>query len=238
MSDPISRRTLLRSAVAVTASAGLGTALVTSSGSNPKRGFLGRMERWNERFERLLFDPDRRAPELPVSALTREGEFPAYRISKNIPIAPAGWQLRVGGLVARPRAFTLDELMRLPRTDMRVRHHCVEGWSAVAGFHGARIRDLAAVVGVDPAASYVEFRSFDSDYWSSWDRESAFHPQTILAYGRNGAPLDPAYGAPLRLYSAVKLGYKMVKYLLSVSFLAERTGGYWEDQGYEWFAGV
>jgi len=84
----------------------------------------------------------------------------------------------------------------------------------------------------------VEFRSFDAGYWSSWDRESALHTQTLLAYGMNGEQLYPDHGAPLRVYSAVKLGYKMVKYLTEVNFLAERTGGYWEDQGYEWFGGV
>jgi DMSO/TMAO reductase YedYZ molybdopterin-dependent catalytic subunit len=234
----ISRRTVLRSAIAVGAGVGLGVALVKSNGDMPKLGFLGAMERWNERFQRLLLNPDRLAPELGPEELTKEGAFPAYYISDAIPVAPPGWVLEVSGMVARPRSFTLDELMRLPRTDTRVRHHCVEGWSAVAGWHGVRLRDLAEVVGADRAAGYVEFRSFDAGYWSTWDRESALHPQTILAYGRNGNMLEAAYGAPLRLYSAVKLGYKMVKYLLSVRFLGERTGGYWEDQGYEWFAGV
>ena len=126
----------------------------------------------------------------------------------------------------------------MPRADLRVLHHCVEGWSAVASWHGVRLRDLAEVVGADPRAGYVEFRSFDSGYWSSWDRESALHPQTILAYGMNGELLGPDHGAPIRVYTAVKLGYKMVKYLTAVSFLPEATGGYWEDQGYEWFAGV
>ena len=107
---------------------------------------------------------------------------------------------------------------------MRVRHHCVEGWSAVAAWHGVRLRDVAGLVGADPRAPYVEFRSFDAGYWSSWDRESALHKQTLLAYGMNGAPLYPDHGAPLRLYSAVKLGYKMVKYLTEVNFLPERTG--------------
>ena len=108
----------------------------------------------------------------------------------------------------------------------------------MASWHGVALRDLAARIGADPRAPYVEFRSFDEGYWSSWDRASALHPQTILAYGMNGEPLSPSYGAPLRLYSAVKLGYKMVKYLTEVNFLPQRTGGYWEDQGYEWFAGV
>ncbi|BDG10207.1 molybdopterin-dependent oxidoreductase [Anaeromyxobacter paludicola] len=206
--------------------------------ARPRAGFLGAMERLNERFERALFDPKRLAPELPEEDDTAPEDFPAYKISRAFPAAPAGWALRVGGLVARPLLLSGADLQRLPRTSVRVRHHCVEGWSAVASWQGARLSEVARLAGADPRARYVEFRSFDAGYWSSWDLESALHPQTILAYGMNGAPLAMEYGAPLRLYSAVKLGYKMVKYLTEVSFLPERSGGYWEDQGYEWFAGV
>lgn len=204
----------------------------------PSEGFLGAMERWNARVQAALFDPHRLAPELPPGTETPLAAFPRYFISPGVPAAPAGWRLKVGGLVRTPLTLTVDELRRLPMTSVRVRHHCVEGWSAVASWQGVRVRDLAERVGVDPRATVVELRSFDSGYWSSWDRPSAFHPQTILAYGMNGAPLPPGHGAPLRLYSAVKLGYKMVKYLTEVNFLPGPTGGYWENQGYEWFAGV
>jgi DMSO/TMAO reductase YedYZ molybdopterin-dependent catalytic subunit len=229
----LTRRMLLQGLFGATAAA-----LAGCDSSRPSTGFLGAMERFNHGFQAWIFDPDRLAPEEPLSALTPPGAFPAYFISSSIPQAPAGWRLKVGGLVAHPRTFTLEELQALPRTDYRIRHHCVEGWSAVASWHGVRIRDLARIVGAMPKAQYVEFRSFDEGYWSSWDGPSAFHPQTILAYGRNGEPLTPQYGAPLRLYAGVKLGYKMVKYLTEVNFLDRPTGGYWEDQGYEWFAGV
>jgi DMSO/TMAO reductase YedYZ molybdopterin-dependent catalytic subunit len=108
----------------------------------------------------------------------------------------------------------------------------------VASWDGVRLSEIAGVAGADPRARYVEFRSFDAGYYSSWDAESALHRQTILAYGMNGELLPREYGAPVRLYSAVKLGYKMVKYLTDVVFLPEKTGGYWEDRGYEWYAGV
>ncbi len=211
---------------------------IACDSSRPHAGFLGAMERVNERFQRALFDPSRLAPELAEDEETDLEAFPKYRISRRFPVAPAGWALAVKGLVARPLTLSLADLQRLPRTRTRVRHHCVEGWTAVASWDGVRLAEIARVAGADPRARYVEFRSFDSGYWSSWDLESALHPQTILAYGMNGAPLQVGHGAPLRLYSAVKLGYKMVKYLTEVSFLPVRTGGYWEDQGYEWFAGV
>ncbi len=236
MSAPRSRRSFLGQALGTGGLLLLGGTACDSS--HPRAGFLGAMERWNERFQRTRFDPRRLAPELPATDDTPPGLFPAYKIGDVYPLPPAGWSLQVGGMVARPMVFSAADLQRLPRTRLRVRHHCVEGWSAVAAWDGVRVSEIARVVGADPKARYVEFRSFEENYYSSWDLESALHPQTILAYGMNGALLPREYGAPLRLYSAVKLGYKMVKYLSALSFLPTRTGGYWEDQGYEWFAGV
>ncbi|RYZ44230.1 MAG: molybdopterin-binding protein [Myxococcaceae bacterium] len=229
------RRVLTRRRVLLGAAA-LATSACDSS--RPRDGFLGVMERFNQRAQTALFSPARLAPEEPVEQLTPARDFPHYFISDTVPVAPAGWRLDVGGLVSQPRSFSLEELQRLPRTDYRIRHHCVEGWSAVASWHGVRVSDLARAVGADPRAGFVEFRSFDSGYYSSWDSPSALHAQTLLAYGMNGQPLEPGHGAPLRLYSGVKLGYKMVKYLTTVRFLPTATGGYWEDRGYEWFAGV
>ena len=214
----------------------------------PGEGFLGLTERLNERLERGLFREGKLAREEPASVLTREGEFPLYKVADDYPAAPPGWRLRVHGLSARPLSFSLDDLRRLPLTEFRVRHHCVEGWSAVAAWQGVRVAEIARLCGADPRAKFVEFRSFERGqpdagspgvrYYSTWDRESAEHPQTILAYGRNGATMSRAEGAPLRLYSAVKLGYKMVKWVDEIIFQPVRTGGYWEDLGYEWYAGV
>jgi DMSO/TMAO reductase YedYZ molybdopterin-dependent catalytic subunit len=155
-----------------------------------------------------------------------------------MPFPPAGWTLKVGGLIAHPMVLTLDQLRQMPQTEMRVQHHCVEGWSAVASWRGVRVSEIAKRAGLDPRVRFVEYRSFDSGYWSSWDLGSSLHPQTLLAYEFNGRTLYPDHGAPLRLYSAVKLGYKSVKYLTEVNFLPNQTGGYWEDQGYDWFGGV
>jgi DMSO/TMAO reductase YedYZ molybdopterin-dependent catalytic subunit len=223
-----SRRELLIAAAATAA----------CDSQNPRVGFLGAMERWNEGVQRMLLRPSHLARTEPEVELTPDNEFPSYFVSPDIPEPPPGWALRVGGDVSRPATLTIKDLQRMPKTDVRVRHHCVEGWSAVASWHGVALAEIARMVGASRQAEFVEFRSFDSGYYSSWDRESALHPQSILAYGRNGDPLVADYGAPLRLYASVKLGYKMVKYLTEVRFLRERTGGYWEDRGYEWFAGV
>jgi DMSO/TMAO reductase YedYZ molybdopterin-dependent catalytic subunit len=230
VTDRISRRKFLSGAAAIS--------LLAGCESRPAVRFLGLMRRWNERVEAVMFSPHRLAPELPASATTPESTFPVYYISDSIPVAPANWTLKVGGLVRRPMVLNLAQIQQMPSIDMRVQHHCVEGWSAVASWHGVRLNEVAKRAGLDPRVRFVQFRSFDSAYWSSWDLGSAMHPQTLLAYGYNNGPLYAEHGAPLRVYSAVKLGYKMVKYLTEVNFLPNQTGGYWENQGYEWFAGV
>ncbi|HTY56403.1 MAG TPA: molybdopterin-dependent oxidoreductase [Candidatus Binataceae bacterium] len=231
MGGLIKRRDFLTAATAA-------TLLSACDGGLIRRFGKAALTRSNDAFEELIFSRQRLAPELPRSEETPEQDFPAYFKSASIPIAPANWILRVGGLVQRPMVFTLDQLMRMPVTDMRVRHYCVDGWTAAASWRGVRLREIANLVGIDPRDRFVEFRSFDAGYWSGWDLDSALHPQTLLAYGMNGHRLGAEHGAPLRLYSAVKLGYKNVKYLTDVNFLPTKVNGYWEDRGFDWFAGV
>jgi DMSO/TMAO reductase YedYZ molybdopterin-dependent catalytic subunit len=130
----------------------------------------------------------------------------------------------------------MDQLLGMPATEMRVRHYCIDVWSAVASWRGVRVSEIAKVAGLDRRVKYVEFRSFDNSYWSGWDLPSAMHLQTMLAYEMNGRPLQANYGAPLRLYSAIKLGYKSVKYLTETNFLQNKVWG--RERGFEWFAGV
>jgi DMSO/TMAO reductase YedYZ molybdopterin-dependent catalytic subunit len=163
----VTRRTFLASAARSAGALALGGLACDSK--RPRRGFLGAMERVNERFQRALFDPTRLAPELGEGELTAPGEYPQYKIGEDFPIAPGAWALEVGGLVARPLTLPLAELQRLPRTQTRVRHHCVEGWSAVAAWDGVRVSELARLAGVDARARYVEFVSFEAGYFSSWD---------------------------------------------------------------------
>lgn len=194
--------------------------------------------------EKLLFSPTRLAAEYPPAARTPGNRFPAYSIARNRaghfpePPDPAGWALEVGGLVRRPARFGLSELAALPRVTYTVKHHCVEGWTAVGTWTGVPLSTIVAMAEPTPAARYLRFDSFDDRYYNGWDMASAMHPQTILAYAFNERPLGVERGAPLRLYSPVKLGYKLTKYLTGITFTSERPGGYWEDQGYPWFGGV
>ena len=137
-----------------------------------------------------------------------------------------------------PTALTLEMLQQLPRITYTVKHHCVEGWTAVATWTGVPFSVVADLVQPTDRARYVRFDSFDNDYFNGWDLASAMHPQTILAYAFNDRPLMPDHGAPLRLYSPIKLGYKLTKYLTKMTFTSTRPGGYWEDQGYPWLGGI
>ncbi len=223
-----------------TVSAALLTAC-NSYGPRSAQGILRFAERSNERLERALFHDGSR--DRPRARWREAGSaLPVYYIADSIPMwdekMQGAWTVEVSGLVGRPLRLSLDELMRLPRTTQRVDHFCVEGWTAVASWTGVRLRDLAAIVNVSPAARYVDFQSFDKDYHESWDIESATHPQTLIAYGLDGHMLGPSHGAPARVHSPVKLGYKNTKYLTRIVFMPTRNGGYWSDQGYEWYGGV
>src|SRR6516165_2557049 len=118
------------------------TSLLAGCRGGTATRFLLAMDRWNEDVGRLLFSSTRPAPEEPESALTPEKDFPSYFIADEIPLPPAGWVLKVGGLVAHPTVFQLEQLKRMPRTDIRIRHYCVEGWSAVASWHGVRLSEI------------------------------------------------------------------------------------------------
>ena len=194
--------------------------------------------RLNDWVSGALFSADRLAPTYDPSE--RSSSFPAYHISGMTPVLvnPASWSLEVGGLVEHPARLTLVEIRRPPALTYTVKHHCVEGWSAIATWTGLPFRVLAEMVGVREGARYVRFDSFDAGYYNGWDLESALHPQTILAYEFNDEVLGPDHGAPLRLYAPHKLGYKLTKYLTRITFTDERPGGYWEDQGYPWYGGV
>ena len=231
------RRFLATIAAAGAAAAG------TACGWDGGKRFAPKLQSWsrvNDWVSARLFSGSRLAREYPLSRRTPERDFPDYYVSDRMPHVadPAAWRLQVGGLVRRPTALTLDRLRALPRLSYTVKHHCVEGWTAIATWAGVPFRAIADLVEPLPSARYVKFTSFDAGYSNGWDLPSAMHPQTILAYAYNDRLLMADHGAPLRLYSPTKLGYKNTKYLLAVDFTDTRPGGYWEDQGYPWFGGL
>jgi DMSO/TMAO reductase YedYZ molybdopterin-dependent catalytic subunit len=163
----------------------------------------------------------------------------------------ADWRLRIDGLVSNPVSLTMADLKRLPQRTQITRHDCVEGWSAIGKWTGPQLGQILQSVGMAPNARFVVFHCGDNlgggsngFYYESVDLVDAFHPQTILAHTMNDAPLKIAHGAPLRLRVERQLGYKHAKYLMRIEVtdrvtnLGRGKGGYWEDRGYEWYAGI
>jgi DMSO/TMAO reductase YedYZ molybdopterin-dependent catalytic subunit len=163
----------------------------------------------------------------------------------------ADYKLEVGGLVASPRSFSNAELRALESRTQITRHDCVEGWSAIGKWKGAKLSAVLDAVKAKPEARYVVFYCADpmaddgTDlYYESIDMDDAWHPQTILAYELNGEALPVKNGAPVRLRVERQLGYKHAKYVMKIELvesfahIAGGKGGYWEDQGYQWYAGI
>jgi len=216
---------------------------------------LGKAEGVTRRAQRLLTPRRAMAKEFTEADLspvfppngTDNPANPVYQaLARN---GFADWRLEVGGLVQHPAVFSLAELRDMPSRTQITRHDCVEGWSAIGKWTGIQLGELLARVQPLPSARYVVFYCADPDedgqhYYESIDFEDAYHPQTILAYELNGKTLPIAHGAPVRLRVERQLGYKMAKYVMrievmeSFATIAGGQGGYWEDQGYEWYAGI
>lgn len=218
---------------------GIGYLLGSCSDSTLAERVGNLTEPLNQSFEELLVAPQRLIPEFPASSID-----PKALLVNTYDLTPAidldNYRLIVNGEVDRPLQLTLSQLERLPHLSMTIQHVCVEGWAAIVQWGGVRLRDLATMVGPKPGVRYVSFQSADK-YYESWDLASALHPQTLLADRQNGAPLTIDHGAPLRLAAPIKLGYKQSKWVTQVTFsskIPQGRKGFWEEQGYEWFAGI
>ncbi|HEX9443965.1 MAG TPA: molybdopterin-binding protein, partial [Candidatus Binatia bacterium] len=209
----------------------------------------------NQRLLRLLGGKNRLAKEFGENEISiyfkPNGNPPPFTIAYTTDAAAGwpGWRLEVAGLVRRPALLALEEIRALPARSQITRHDCVEGWSAIAKWKGVPLAEIVKRVEPRPEARYAVFYCMDGDdegnlFYESIDMRDAAHPQTILAYEMNGRPLAVEHGAPLRLRVETQLGYKMAKYIRRIEFvdgfekIGGGKGGYWEDRGYEWYAGI
>lgn len=248
------RRRLLRGVVAG-ASAGLLVGCDSLSRNEDFVDMLSLAEPLSQRVQRFLTG-DRLVREYPRSMIS-----PVFRPNGSINPQTAeylalkadgfgGFRLRVRGLVQRPLEFSLDALRALPTRTQVTRHDCVEGWSVIGEWSGVPLERLLGLAQMKPGARYVVFHCFDdlasngSRYYESIDLFDALHPQTIVAHTLNGAPIPVANGAPVRVRIERKLGYKQPKYVHTIEVvdgyagIAGGNGGYWEDRGYDWYAGI
>lgn len=195
------------------------------------------VSRWNDRVQGAIFQPTRLAPTYTEADITRPFPFNAfYGVDEAPEVDEDGFRLEVTGMVADKRSWRLPELRAMAQVDEITRHICVEGWSAIGRWGGVRFSDFLRRVGADTTAKYVGFKCAD-DYYTSIDMPTALHPQTLLALTYDGKTLPREYGFPMKLRVPTKLGYKNPKHIQAIFVTNTYAGGYWEDQGYNWFGG-
>jgi len=196
------------------------------------------VSRWNDRVQAFLFDPDKLAPTYPESMITNPFPFNAfYGVDEILLVDGETFKLELGGLIRERKPWTLNQLGMLPQTSQVTRHICVEGWSAIGKWGGVRFGDFLKMVGADTTAKYVGFKCAD-DYYTSIDMATAMHSQTLLTLTFGDKLLPKEYGYPLKLRIPTKLGFKNPKYISEIYVTNDYPGGYWEDQGYNWFSGA
>ena len=251
----LSRRKLLFGAGASLMLSGCEKFFDAISQNKQAQSLLESAEGVSRRAQRLLTRRDKLAQEFTPADIS-----PTFRANGNPPPITMDysadaqshwtkWRLEVTGLVEQPARFSLEELKSMPSRTQITRHDCVEGWSVIGQWKGVRLEEIMHRVKPKADAKYVLFRCMDTDsdgsaYYESIDLVDAVHPQTILAYELNDRALPVDNGAPLRLRVETQLGYKHAKYIRALEFVADLQsigqgkGGYWEDQGYEWYAGI
>ena len=192
----------------------------------------------NEQIARDYFSDSHRAPTFPVS---RAG-MPKVNGEEGIeePVDLSKWRLGVEGLAtdAGTALLTLDDIRKLPPVEAVNELKCVEGWSAIVRWTGARFSDFAAMYPPQEGVDYVAMETPDKGYYVGLDMASALHPDTLLCYQMDGAPLTGPHGAPLRLTIPVKYGFKSIKRIGAIRFTQTRPADYWGERGYDWYAGL
>ena len=200
-------------------------------------GVLRYVSRFNDRVQALLFNPNRLAPEFPASAITRPFPFNGYYPEDEAPeVDGAEWKLEVGGLIEHKEPWTLEQLNALPQVSQITRHVCVEGWSAIGSWQGVRLSEFLKRLGADTRANYVWFQCAEG-YSNTIDMPTALHPQTQLSLKFDNQVLPRKYGFPMKCRIPTKLGFKNPKYITALYVQNNDAGGYWENQGYNWFSG-
>src|SRR5262245_53113421 len=233
---PIERRLFLRQGLSLGALTLLTGCDVTDT--SVVQSVLNGISAWNDRAQAALFNPRRLMPTYPESAAIKDFRWNAYFSQDLIPkIDGASFKLNLSGLINNRRPWRLEELYALPQESQVTRHVCVEGWSMIGKWTGVPFRTFLARIRADLTAKYVGFECADG-YYSSIDMASALHPQTLLTFKISDEILAPKYGYPLKLRIPTKLGFKNPKWITAMYVTNRYPGGFWEDRGYNWFAGV
>lgn len=208
------------------------------SDSQTAESILRRISEFNDGVQAAIFSPTTLAPTYTDADVKRPFPFNAYYSLAEAPdIDGKDWALEVSGLVDNKKSWTLDELNALPQEKQITRHICVEGWSAIGSWTGARLSDFLKRIGADTRAKYVWFRCAEG-YHTTIDMPTALHPQTQMTFKFDDKILPVDYGFPMKIRMPTKLGFKNPKYVVAMEVTNTDHGGYWENQGYNWFSGL
>lgn len=234
--ESIDRRKILRGGLSLGALTMLTGCDVTHTDSIQR--ILKAISSWNDRAQAALFRPNHLAPTFSPEQVVKPPRFNAYYdVEDMVPVKAADWKLELAGRIGDKRPWNLQQISELPEQEIIVRHICVEGWDYIGQWSGVSLRMFLERIGADLTAKYVAFKCAD-DYYGSIDMASALHPQTLLATKYAGEPLPDPFGFPLRLRTAVKLGFKNPKWITAMEVTDQWRGGYWEDRGFNWFSGL
>src|SRR5688572_7758642 len=188
----------------------------------------------NESLSQKYYSPERMSP------LFRETDITHPRVNGHLGLVEkadlAGWRLTIEG-ATEPAELTIDEIRQLPVHEMITELRCIEGWSTIVKWKGARLRDLIDRHPPPSPVRYVSMETPGRGYYVALDIESAVHPQSLLAYEMNDRPLDWHHGAPLRLAIPVKYGIKNIKRIGTIRYTNVRPADFWAERGYDWYAG-
>jgi DMSO/TMAO reductase YedYZ molybdopterin-dependent catalytic subunit len=230
-----SRRLFLRGAASLGALAALtGCDIVDEESAESA---LRVVSRFNDRVQGFMFHPQKLAPTYPESAITRPFPFNAYYSEDEAPEVDGDtYSLEIAGLVDNKAPWSLKQLYALPQVSQITRHICVEGWSAIGKWTGTPLKDFLTRIGADTRANYVYFICAEG-YSTSIDMPTALHPQTQMTFKFADEILPRKYGFPMKIRMPTKLGFKNPKHVVSLVVTNDYRGGYWEDQGYNWFSG-
>lgn len=199
---------------------------------------LKAMSNWNDKAQDALFDPTKLAITYEQKDVVDPFRFNAYYSEDQVvKVAEADYKLKLGGMIADQTGWTLEQLRALPQHSQITRHICVEGWSMIGKWGGPTFGDFLRKVGADTTAKYVGFKCAD-DYFTSLDMATALHPQTTMALTFNDRTIEPRYGFPFKIRVPTKLGFKNPKHVMEVFVTNDYPGGFWENQGYNWFSGA
>jgi DMSO/TMAO reductase YedYZ molybdopterin-dependent catalytic subunit len=235
MPDPMRRR-FLSGAASLGALAFLTGCDIIDSDSTENA--LKVVSHFNDRVQAWLFNPNKLAPTYTEADVTRPFPFNAYYSLDKAPrVDPATYRLEISGLVDDKKPWTLDELHKLPEVSQITRHVCVEGWSAIGSWQGAVLSDFLKRIGADTCAKYISFKCAEG-YTNTIDMPTALHPQTQVTFKFDHKLLPVAYGFPMKIRMPTKLGFKNPKYVVAMEVTNVNRGGYWSNQGYNWFSGL